>query len=79
MEIGYFAVGIGSTVNPEPVRAIATTAGYAPVLHSYETQGKSFANISAELRGHGHDEVLSLFRVGRQGRCDAARDLSVPL
>ena len=26
MEIGYFAVGIGSTVNPEPVRTIATTA-----------------------------------------------------
>jgi alkanesulfonate monooxygenase SsuD/methylene tetrahydromethanopterin reductase-like flavin-dependent oxidoreductase (luciferase family) len=26
MEIGYFAVGIGSTVNPEPVRTVATTA-----------------------------------------------------
>jgi hypothetical protein len=26
MEIGYFAVGIGSTVNPEPVRTAAITA-----------------------------------------------------
>jgi Zn-dependent M28 family amino/carboxypeptidase len=34
-------------------------AGYTPLLHSYKTDGKSFANISAELPGQEHqDEIV---------------------
>jgi Zn-dependent M28 family amino/carboxypeptidase len=34
-------------------------AGYTPLLHSYKAQGKSFANISAELPGGEHkDEIV---------------------
>src|SRR6266550_3076073 len=34
-------------------------AGYSPLLHTYETQGKGFVNISAELPGREHrDEIV---------------------
>jgi len=33
--------------------------GYSPLLHRYETQGKAFFNISAELPGREHkDEII---------------------
>jgi hypothetical protein len=37
-----------------------TEAGYSPLLHPYETRGKAFVNISAELPGkeHKHEIVV---------------------
>jgi hypothetical protein len=34
-------------------------AGYAPLPHSYETWGRIFVNISAEVPGHGDEDCPS--------------------
>jgi len=33
-------------------------AGYCPLLHHYETMGKTFANISAEIPGREHNDEI---------------------
>src|SRR6266481_3454463 len=44
---------------PSFIETSLREAGYSPLLHTYETQGKGFVNISAELPGREHkDEIV---------------------